>query len=302
MNTLALYRIIKAGWHNFQRNGWLSLATVSVMFLAIFSMGSLLLTNVVLQNILTNLQSKVDVSVYLKAGISQQEITQIRADLAAMGEVKNVTYVSADQALDSFKAKHSDNPTLIESLNELGNPLLPALNIEAEAASQYDGIINFLQNGKYQDDIEKINYQENRSLIERLSSFSNNIRRSGIILSIILAVIAGLVTFNTIRLAMYNFREEIGVKRLVGASDWYIRGPFIVEGMIYGAIAAVATIILFLPILYFISPKISAFVPESDIFGWFKSNLVGMFILQMLIGMVLGVASSFVAIRKYLKV
>jgi cell division transport system permease protein len=190
----------------------------------------------------------------------------------------------------------------MESFNELGNPLLPALNIEAQNASQYEGIVSFLEQGKYKQVIEKINYQQNKTLIEKLNRFSNNIRRSGVLISIILSIIAGLVTFNTVRLALYNFKEEIGVKRLVGASDWYIRGPFLVEGVIYGIIAAVATAVLMLPILYFISPKVSMFVPGSNILGWFEANLIKVFLLEAGVGIILGSFSSFIAIRKYLKV
>jgi cell division transport system permease protein len=302
MKTLTFYRILRAGWNNFWRNRWLSLATISVMFLAIFSASVLVLLNVVGQNILTALQNKVDVSVYIKQEVGEQEINKMRSDLMFLGEVKNVSYVSSEEALVKFKERHQENPTLMESIAELGNPLLPTLNIEANNASQYDAIINFLENGKYKESIEKINYKQSKSLIEKLSNFSDKVRRSGILISIILAVVAGLVAFNTIRLAMYNFKSEVEVMRLVGASDWYIRGPFLIEGVLYGAFAAAATLIILTPLLYFFSPKISMLVPNSNIFGWYSSNFFLLFSLQLIFGVALGGASSLVAIRKYLRV
>jgi cell division transport system permease protein len=302
MQFLTIQRIIKAGWNNFWRNRWLSLATISVMFLAIFSASVLVLLNVIGQNILITLQNKVDVSVYIKQEVGEQEINKMRSDLMFLGEVKNVSYVSSEEALAKFKERHQENPTLMESIAELGNPLLPALNIEANNASQYDAIISFLENGKYKESIEKINYKQSKPLIEKLSNFSDKVKRGGLLISIILAVVAGLVAFNTIRLAMYNFKNEVEVMRLVGASDWYIRGPFLVEGILYGAFAALSALIILTPLLYFFSPKISILAPDSNIFKWYTDNFFLFFLLQLILGIVLGGASSIVAIRKYLRV
>jgi len=302
MQFLTIQRIIKAGWNNFWRNRWLSLATISVMFLAIFSASVLVLLNVIGQNILITLQNKVDVSVYIKQEVGEQEINKMRSDLMFLGEVKNVVYVSSEEALVKFKERHKENPTLMESVAELGNPLLPALNIEANNASQYDAIISFLENGKYKESIEKINYKQSKPLIEKLSNFSDKVKRGGLLISIILAVVAGLVAFNTIRLAMYNFKNEVEVMRLVGASDWYIRGPFLVEGILYGAFAALSALIILTPLLYFFSPKISILAPDSNIFKWYTDNFFLFFLLQLILGIVLGGASSIVAIRKYLRV
>jgi len=299
---LTFGRILKSGWNNFLRNRWLALATISVMVLAIFFMTGLIFVNLIGKTLLVNLQNKVDISVYLKQDVSEQDVSIIRSDLTFLNEVKDVNYISADEALASFKAKHLDNAVLMESLQELGNPLLPVLNVEAQEASQYEAIVNFLGQDKYQKIVDKINYQQTKPLIDRLSSFTNKVSRGGLIISIILALVAGLVTFNTIRLAMYNFRHEVSVMRLVGASNWYIRGPFLVEGIIYGVIAAVSTTTLLFISLYFLSPKINSLVPGSDLLGWFKVNFFSLLFFQTGAGILLGGVGSLVAIRKYLKV
>lgn len=299
---LSFYRVLKAGWNNFLRNRWLALATISVMVLAIFSMTGLIFINLIGKTLLVNLQNKIDISVYLKQDANEQDISTIRSDLTFLSEVKDVNYVSADEALAKFKEKHRDNAVLMESLQELGNPLLPVLNVEAQEASQYEAIVNFLGQDKYKKVIDKINYQQTKPLIDRLSSFTNKVSRGGLIISLILAFIAGLVTFNTIRLAMYNFRQEVSVMRLVGASNWYIRGPFLVEGVIYGIIAAVSTTVLLFVSLYFLSPKINSLVPGSDLLGWLKANFFSLFFFQVGVGILLGGVGSLVAIRKYLKV
>jgi len=299
---LTFGRILKSGWNNFLRNRWLALATISVMVLAIFFMTGLIFVNLIGKTLLVNLQNKVDISVYLKQDVSEQDVSIIRSDLTFLNEVKDVNYISADEALASFKAKHQDNAVLMESLQELGNPLLPVLNVEAQEASQYEAIVNFLGQDKYQKIVDKINYQQTKPLIDRLSSFTNKVSRGGLIISIILALVAGLVTFNTIRLAMYNFRHEVSVMRLVGASNWYIRGPFLVEGIIYGVIAAVSTTTLLFISLYFLSPKINSLVPGSDLLGWFKVNFFSLLFFQTGAGILLGGVGSLLAIRKYLKV
>lgn len=299
---LSFYRVLKSGWNNFLRNRWLALATISVMVLAIFFMTGLIFVNLIGKTLLVNLQNKVDISVYLKQDASEQDISMIRSDLTFLNEVKDVNYISADEALASFKAKHQDNAVLMESLQELGNPLLPVLNVEAQKASQYEAIVNFLGQDRYKKIVDKINYQQTKPLIDRLSSFIGKVSRGGLIISIILALVAGLVTFNTIRLAMYNFRHEVSVMRLVGASNWYIRGPFLVEGVIYGVIAAASTTILLFVSLYFLSPKINLLVPGSDLLGWFKANFFGLLFFQAGVGILLGGVGSLIAIRKYLKV
>jgi len=147
---LTFGRILKSGWNNFLRNRWLALATISVMVLAIFFMTGLIFVNLIGKTLLVNLQNKVDISVYLKQDVSEQDVSIIRSDLTFLNEVKDVNYISADEALASFKAKHQDNAVLMESLQELGNPLLPVLNVEAQEASQYEAIVNFLGQDKYQ--------------------------------------------------------------------------------------------------------------------------------------------------------
>ena len=217
--------------------------------------------------------------------------------------MKNVEYVSREEALVRFRAAHSDNQLISQSLDELGdNPLEASLNIKANVISEYAPIASFLESRRFSSIIDTVNYQENRKVIERLSSIIDMVRRSGVALSFVIAIVAVLVTFNTIRLTMYSQREEIGVMRLVGSSNWYIRGPFIVEGLIYGFVASVLTLLLFMPVINFISPKLLGFLPGIVLSDYFYSNIIELFVIQTLIGMALGVISSLIAMRKYLKI
>jgi len=298
-----LIRIAKSGWQNFWRNRWLSSAAVLMMSLTIFSITSLLLINVLIDSLTTNLEDKIDISVYFNLDTPEEDILETKIELAGLSEVRSIEYISTEQALTNFKEKHQDNSILMQSLEELGtNPLEASLNIKAQQASQYEAIANFFNGEKYQPMIDKINYLENKAVITRLSSITTNIRQAGLIILIVLALLAILVTFNTVRLTIYSARKEIRVMKLVGASNWFVRGPFIIEGALYGIIAALISLIVLLPLLWYLSPKISSYLPGADLFSFFLANFLTLFFLQIATGIVLGTASSLVAVRRYLDV
>jgi len=298
-----LIRITKSGWRNFWRNKWLSLAVISMMSLAIFSITSLILINVLIDSLTTNLEDKIDISVYFNLDTPEEDILETKIELAELSEVRSIEYISTEEALAKFKEKHRDNSVLMQSLEELGtNPLEASLNIKAQQASQYEAIANFFNGEKYQTMVDKINYLENRAVIARLSSITKVIRQSGLIIFIILALLAVLVTFNTVRLTIYSARKEIRIMKLVGASNWFVRGPFIVVGVLYGVIASLFSLIVLLPLLWYLSPKISSYLPGTNLFSFFLANFLALFFLQIAIGVVLGTVSSLVAVRRYLDV
>ncbi len=295
-------RIIKWAFKNFKRNGWLSTATISIMVLTLLVVTVLLMVNIVANAILENLEKKIDISVYFKLEAPEEEILDVKFQLEGLEEVESVAYVSQEEALIRFKERHQDNPILLQSLEELDtNPLEASLNIKAQETRQYASINQFLEGVYYKDIIDKVNYMQNKEIIEKLAKIVMDVKTGGLGLTLALIVIVFLVTFNAIRLAIYSSREEINVMRLVGANNWFIRGPFIIEGMLYGIIAAILTVVLLYPIFYFTSPKISGFLPIGDIFTYFQANLLSFFVLLLAIGIILGAFSSFIAVRKYLK-
>ncbi len=294
-------RLIKAGWKSFWRNGWLSVATISVMVLTLFVVSTLVLINVLAINVLADLQNKMDISVYFKYGIEETRIMKLRSDLLELPEVSEVEYVSEENALALFKEKHKDNQLLLSALNELSdNPLQASLNIKAKDPSQYAMIANFVASAD--PVIDKVNYQQNKDVIDKFSAILTNVRQFGLTLTIILAIIAVLVTFNTIRLTMFAYRQEIEIMHLVGASNWNIRWPFIIEGVIYGVFAGVACLLIIFPTAAAISPKLSAFLAGFDMYAFLKSNMLQVISLQIAVGISLGIVSSVIAIRRYLKI
>jgi len=300
-------RVIKAGFINFWRNGWVSLATVLVVIITLFSIGSLIFAKAILSSTLAQIQDKVDVSVYFKTDADEQDILALKSKLEKMGEVKSVEYISSEQALENFKERHKDNALIMQSLEELGsNPLGAVLNVKAKETSQYESIAKSLESSSglsaETSIIDKINYYQNRVVIERLTKILDSTKRLGIIISIILIIISLLVTFNTVRLAIYSSREEIGIMRLVGASGKFVSGPFVIEGIMHGIIASIVTMALFYPCTLWLGKMTQNFFGGINIFEYYVSNFVQMFLIILGTGIILGAISSFIAVRRYLRV
>jgi len=300
--TLSLKRIVRNGIINFWRNGIVSFATILVMVLTLFMVGSLLFFNVMLNSALTTLEEKVDISVYFKTDAPEEEIFSLRDSLGGLPQIKEMEYISREMALENFKIRHANNALITRSLEEIGeNPLGASLNLKATDPDQYESITKFLEANTFQSIIDKVNYYQNQVVIERLSGILAASRNVGVGASLVLAIIAVLVAFNTIRLAIYTNREEITVMRLVGATNKYIRGPYIVEGILHGVLSAAVTMAIFYPLTYWLGPQAERFFGGPNLFSYYMANFLQIFILLMLVGIVLGMLSSWVAVKRYLK-
>jgi cell division transport system permease protein len=301
--TVTLARILKYGWQSFLRNKWLAVSTVSIMFLAGLVFEGLILFNVVSKTAINSLQEKIDISVYFKSNAAEDAILSIKRSLEGLDEVKKVDYVSKELALREFKDRHAGEDTITQTLEELGeNPLLASLNIKAKDPRQYEAIANYLESSSLKDIIEKVTYAQNEVVIKRLNSLIATLKRSGLGLTLFLAFLAVAVTFNTIRLAIFSASDQLNIMRLVGASNAFIRGPYIVESMIYGAIAGFLSFLVMIPIVHFVSPYILNFIPEMNLAGYLVDNLGRLLFYQLLFGVGLGSFSSFFAVRRYLKI
>ena len=300
---LNFQRIIKSGAVSFWRNVWLSTAAVAIMVLNLFVISSFLLGNVVADSLLNSLENKIDISVYFKQDTEEKDILSVKSELMSLGEIKDVNYVSADEALSQFKERHKGNSILLQSLEEVGdNPFEAALSVKTKQASQYEAVSLFLENGKYKNLIDGVDFRQNQAMIDKLTYIVGASRKVGGVVSLTFIFIAVLVTFNTIRLAIFSAKEEISVMRLVGASNWFIQGPFMVEGILYGLVASLVTMLIFAPVLSNIAPYLYNFTQSVDIWQYFKDNFWALAALQTAIGVSLGTLSSFIAIRRYLKV
>lgn len=298
-----LSRIIKYGLLGFWRNGWLSTATIAIMILALMVFEGLIMFNVLTETALNSLKEKIDISVYFKLEASEDGILELKKSLDSLAEVKSVEYVSRDKALEIFKSRHQGEEAIAQALEELKeNPLAASLNIKAYDPSKYEIINVYLNNETFKDLIDKVSYAQNAVVIERLAKIIDTVKQLGLFLTVLFASIAVLITFNTIRLAIYSNREEIGIMRLVGASNFFTRGPYVVEGIIYGLIAGFLSFIIAIPIIYLISPYLKIFIPEMDFWNYLIVHSLSLTGYQIFFGIILGVISSSIAVRKYLRI
>ncbi len=300
---LIIKRIFRSGWQIFSRDKEVSLAIVFILFLTICLVSSLFLFINLTNFIITSTQEKIDISVYFKQETDEDDILGIGKEISKFPEVKEVEYVSPDQALVEFIERHEKDPTLIESVEEIGrNPFLASLSIRAWELSQYGAVSSFLETADFGDLIEKIDFYERKSVIDKISSLSSSVTKIGVFVSVALIITAVLIAFNTIRLSIYNSSQEIKIQRLVGASNWSIKGPFLVQGAISGVVATSICFLLFALLSWSLNSNLESFLYGFNLFSVFRNNFWVLLFLQLLTGVSLGTLSSSIAIKRYLKV
>lgn len=308
MLATKIKRTFKAGFVSFWRNGFVSLASVLVMTVTLGSIAAVMLVGAMLTSTLTSIEDKVDINVYFNKTASEQDILGVKKTLEALPQVATVTYLSRDKVLADFRSRHQDDASILQALDEIGdNPLLASFNIKAKDPSQYETIAKFLQDRVDNDRtdnplVARINYTQNKQAIEALSRIIDASRNLGTIAIIFFVLVSLLITFNTIRLAIYIFREEIAVMRLVGASEMYIRGPFVTVGLMYGLVSGVVTLIVLWPVTYWLGPLTFNIGTNLNIFNYYFSHFFSFFFIILGAGLLLGAASSYLAVKKYLKV
>lgn len=306
MISRSFRRLVVVGVQNYWRNIGLTIATTVVMSLTLFLISVVILLNIVGIISISTVKEKVDVSVYFSSSASEVQIQKTRVDIEAIPEVTSVDYITQEQALAQFKEKYKNNPIISQSLAELSqNPLQPTLIIKAGDPNQYEKIRSFLEVEKQQGIIERINFDDNRAVIERLDQGVTIVRNGGAILTVIFVLIAIIVMFNTIRLTIFSRSKEITIMKLVGATNWYIRTPFIIEGVMYGLFASILAFALTYPLMTFLGPKLESFfgiASKTTLLDFLIANALINFGVLLAIGLVLGTFSSFIAIRRHLKV
>ncbi len=301
-------RIIKYGSVGFIRNSFVSLSTILVMTITLFVIGSLIFIGAVLNTTLEQVRDKVDINVYFVTTAPEGSILSLKNSIEALPEVAEVTYTSREEALERFRERHKDDQLTLQALEELEeNPLGASLSIRAKETSQYEGIATFLENDAAVSPgeetlVEKINYFQNKVAIDRLTQVIDSSEQFGLAIIIFLLAASVMITFNTIRLAIYTARDEISVMKLVGAANSYVRGPFVFEGVLYGITAGFITLILFYPLTLWLGPVTEGFFNEINIFQYYLDNFGEIFLIIMGTGIFLGAVSSYLAVRRYLKV
>jgi len=307
-------RIVRSGFVGFWRNAFVTLTSVLVMIIALFVIASTIFTNYSLESALADLQQKVDVNVYMVTTADEDAVLTLKSSLEALPDVREVLYTSREEALTQFRERHKDDELTIQALEELGeNPLGASLSIRAKETSQYESIAAFLDEQQELENpesplIDRVNFFQNKAAIDRLTDIIDQERQKNSIETIALVVIAVFVAFNTMRLVIHSSREEISVMRLVGASNVFISSPFIVSGIMQGFIASILVLILLYPALIYNEALFYPFPFFGDggvdqlLFTYFVNNFPSTFFIIVGSGIAIGAISSFLAVRRYLRV
>jgi cell division transport system permease protein len=270
------------------------------------------------RTLINDIKDKVDINVYFVLDAKESDILYVKDRIQKLPEVTKVDYVSREQALEAFKQKWSGNALIMQGLDEIGdNPFPASLNVKAKNPGQYGSIADFLEGENPVDDsgdplIEKINYQQNKVIIDRLGRIIPAVEKGGFALALVLVVVSIIVVFNTIRLVVYTERDEIAVMKLVGASNIYVRGPLVVSGIMYGVLSGIITLVVIGALSYWgdsLILKLAGVQIASDfelmvnVFAkYFTDNFGQIFVIIMATGILLGGISSYLAARRYLKV
>lgn len=300
-----LLRVFRFALQNFRRNLWLSLATTSIMALTIISVNLLFLFNLIGNKAIKLVEDKVDVSVYFKPDTSDEIVLSARSFLTEQDGVRDVQFVGRDLALERFRERHKNDPAIIASLDELEeNPLGASLKIKAEDPSKYKIILDSLDNPTYRGTILEKSFDDHEILIEKLGAATKKVEKSALALSLMFAFIVILIVVNSVRVAIYTRREEIGIMKLVGASDWFIRLPFLLEATFAGALAAFVAVLVVIPGIGAIQPYMVKFFGTEavDLITYFRSHGFALFSTQLLGAMLLPMGIAGAAVGRYLKV
>ncbi len=308
MTITSIQRVIRAGVVGFFRNAFVSFATMLVMIITLFVIGALLFMNAALTSTLEQIKSKVDINAYFLTTASEEEVLAVKESVEALPEVLSVQYISREEALQIFKERHKNDQLTLQALEELDeNPLGASLAIQAKDPSQYERIAKFLEEHEAvkvgeKRIVEKVNYNQNKVLIDRLTGLTSAIEKTGFLVSIFLTIASVMIVFNTIRLAIYTNKDEIEVMQLVGASNWFVRGPYVIEGVLYGLVSGLITLFIFYPIAVYLGPITESFFGSFNALTFYINEFGMLFKYIVGSGVLLGALSSFLAVRRYLGV
>lgn len=296
-------RIIVLGWQNLARDAGIAMANVFIIMIPILLVSALFSLKFVSDFLVKDVQNKADISIYFNESVSEDDILRVKDKIKEIPGIEEVGYVPKDQALAAFQERHQNNPVLLESLDEIsGNPLLSLLSVSAVSPAQFEQVSLFLEQDDYRDFVNKINYSEKKETIEKIFAITAGAQKTGLWLFLILGAISVMVTFNTVRMAILSRKREIGIQRLVGASRWFVRGQFLIEGLIFGFLAAAFSFFASMAACWWFSPMLSRILPGVDLWQYFAANLGIVLVMHLAIGMGLGMISSLIAVGRHLKI
>ena len=304
MFMLSIFRIIKFSFQDIVRNIWLTIVTITILLLALFSINTLATLRLISDNAVQAVKEKVDISLYLKSDSSDNEIMLLKNKIASSSRVKNVVYISKQSAIESFRQKYENDPAVLAALKELGrNPLSPSLTIIPNNFDESNLLINELKtiNSPL---IESRDFSDNSIILNKINNITKRVNEVGLFVISIFILTSLLVVYNAIRVAIYTHRQEIEIMRLVGASNFFVYMPYVFSAIVYSLLSVLIMICVFYPFLTLLQPYLETFFMgyNINILAYFVDNFWFIFGGQFIVVLFINVVASLFAVRKYAKV
>jgi len=301
------YRIFRLGMTNFWRNRLLSIATTLVMSLTLMAISIFVILTLIINTTIDKINSKIDLAIYFNEEATEENIQMIKEQVTRMPNVVSVDYIDKEKAYERWQQRPIEE-RLKQVVTKENNPLPRTLEIKVKNPDQLEPIANYFESEGIKPMVHTTSLNQNREAINRLIKANSFIRKVSIGISFFFILISILIVFNTIRLAIYNRRDEIEIMKLVGASYSFIRWPFILEGMMYGILATIISVLILYFGISFLSPYLSHFLGEimteygGSLISYFDHKLFWIILLQLSTGIIIGSLCSLAAMRKHLQV
>lgn len=304
---ITFLRMCRYGVNNFSRNAWLTVAATAVMTITLLIVFATLAARNTLITTVDDIKDKVDMSIYLKNDVSKDDVKTIESDLKDLPTVRSVSYISPQKAREAFAEQNSKNPDALSALNEATNKFSGTLRVKLVDINDTKELATFVNTNKtvkdnIDPDREPSFAGERKSAIEGIAKGVVFADRVGLIATVIFVVISSLIVFNTIRMAIFNRRDEIEMMKLIGADKNFIRGPFIVEAVVYGFIAAILATIIGVSGLYWLKDRLISGVQVEPTLNFVMTYIGFVALAMIVIGALIGIISSLLATRRYLKI
>lgn len=281
---------IKEAFLSARKNGVISLATLVCLTATLIIVGILLTISVNINVFIDNLESQLVVIAYFKDNIATEEVGKIVEYVESLNGVKEVIFISKEEALDKLKEDLAEQADILAGLPE--NPLPSSLEIKVDDSSFLEDIASLL--GQYKE-IDEVNY--GGELTKNLMIIFNFVRKSGITVIMTLLSVSLLIMFSVIKISIHSRQQEIEIMSLVGATGWFIRWPFIIEGFLKGLISSLTAIVVLNKIYYYFTEKVTEIIPFIPI-ALAQDFMIKISLILLLIGTLIGIFGSMLSLRK----
>lgn len=301
---ITFWRIFKTGFRNLFRNAWLSIAATAIMVITLVIVAFFAFSALFLQNQLQAVRDKIDLTVFLKEEATPNQVDSLKSEISGLDSVREVTYVSKAEALNRLRTGSKDGEKLAQTALDIGNPLPASLEVRTRDLENLQAINEQIKQAKTSGIISSTSIDDSdvrEKVVERIVSISRGVSNIGTIISSAFLIISLLIIFNTIRMAIFTRREEIEIMKLVGGTKWFIRGPFLIEGAMYGVIGATIAIAIALPLIGFARPLFISYFNAADVLSFVSDRMVLVTLATFSLGIFIGIASSYMAISRHLK-